>query len=128
MLFKGVSFYVGSTKHTIAPLKLEFTDAQIDDEIITFKTTPPTTEIAETNQSTSTDSVKPTSTACMASLDDDDDEVFFGAVSKVEKARAQVLQKRRRTMIMVVQVCTMMCMCGLLVLNPHHIDINSYRY
>ena len=35
-------------------------------------------------------------------LDDDEDEVFFGAVSKVEKQRAETLQKRRRTMILML--------------------------
>ena len=35
-------------------------------------------------------------------LDDDEDEVFFGAVSKIEKQRAETLQKRRRTMILML--------------------------
>ncbi len=38
-------------------------------------------------------------------IDDDEDEVFFGVVRENEKHRSAALQKRRRTMILVLPVC-----------------------
>jgi hypothetical protein len=55
-------------------------------------------------------------------VDDDEDEVFFGAISEQERQRSASLQKRRRTMILVLPVryCEFgQPMCLINLVGPH---------
>ena len=73
------------------PLELD------DDEVIVFKTTHKPAPVVQPTVVQQTVPV-----ACVD--DDDEDEVFFGAVTQSERQRAGTLQKRRRTMILVLPV------------------------